>query len=59
MSTAFVVILVVIAVLAGITTTLRTSTRSGMPSKDVLERAARRSRELDARDKAEQADRSD
>lgn len=59
MSTAIIVALIVIAVVAGITVTLRTTAKSGMPSKDVLERATQRSRELEARDKADQADRGD
>jgi hypothetical protein len=59
MSTTIVVILVVVALLAGITISLRSSARTGMPSKEVLERAAQRSRELDAREKAEQSDRGD
>ena len=57
MSTAIVVLLIVIAVLAGTVISLRTTARSGMPSKEVLDRATQRSRELDAREKAEQADR--
>jgi hypothetical protein len=57
MSTAIVVLLIVIAVLAGTVISLRTTARSGMPSKEVLDRATKRSRELEAREKAEQADR--
>jgi hypothetical protein len=52
MSTAIVVILIVIAIVAGTILTLRTTARQGMPSSDVLERAKRRSREQDARDQA-------
>ncbi|MDB6159359.1 MAG: hypothetical protein JWO04_3065 [Gammaproteobacteria bacterium] len=59
MSTALVILLIVIAVVAGTVITLRTTARSGMPSKEVLDRATRRSRELDAREKAEQTDRID
>ena len=59
MSTAIVVIVIVIALLAGITISLLSSARTGMPSKEVLERAAQRSRELDAREKAERSDRGD
>jgi len=59
MSTAIVVVLIVIAVVAGTVISLRTTARSGMPSKEVLDRATQRSRELEAREKAEQADRSD
>ena len=53
MSTAIVVILIVIAIVVGTILTLRTTARQGMPSKDVLERAKQRSREQDARDHAE------
>jgi hypothetical protein len=59
MSTAVVVILVVMAVLAGITLGIRTSARKGMPSKEVLQRANQRSRELEAAEKAERSDRGD
>jgi hypothetical protein len=59
MSTAIVVILIVLALLAGITISLLSSARTGMPSKEVLERATQRSRELDAREKAERSGRGD
>jgi hypothetical protein len=59
MSTTIVVILIVLALLAGITISLLSSARTGMPSKEVLERAAQRSRELDAREKAERSDHGD
>lgn len=51
MSTAIIVTVVVIAVIAGGVLTLLKSTRTGMPSRDVLDRAARRARELEARDR--------
>lgn len=51
MSTAIIVSVVVIVVLAGGVLSLLRSTRSGMPSRDVLDRATRRARELEARDK--------
>ena len=54
MSTALIVILIVVAIVAGTIVTLRTTAKQGMPSKDVLERAAQRSREQDARDETEQ-----
>ncbi len=53
MSTAIVVIVVVLALLAGLIFSLRNSARNGMPSKDVLERATERSRQLDANERAE------
>lgn len=53
MSTAVIVIGIVLALLAGLIFSLRNSARSGMPSKDVLERAAERSRRLDADEKGD------
>jgi hypothetical protein len=57
MSTALVILLIVIALVAGTVVSLRTTTKSGMPSKEVLDRATQRSRELEAREKAEQVNR--
>ena len=54
MSTAIVIFLVVLAIVAGTIVTLRTTTRQGLPSKDVMDRARQRAREQDARDEAEQ-----
>ena len=54
MSTAIVVFLVVLAIVAGTIVTLRTSSRQGLPSKDVMDRARQRAREQNARDEAEQ-----
>lgn len=59
MPAGVVIGLIVIAVVAGTVVSLRTTARSGMPSKEVLERATQRSRELEAREKAEQPDRND
>jgi|KBSSwiStaDraftv2_1062776.scaffolds.fasta_scaffold05685_3 hypothetical protein len=59
MPTAVVIALVVVAIVAGTAISLRTTARTGMPSKEVLDRAAQRSRELDAREKAEHPDRND
>jgi hypothetical protein len=59
MPTALIVALIVIAVIAGLIFTLRTSARTGMPSKDVLERATQRSREMQAREQTENPDRND
>jgi hypothetical protein len=53
MSTAIVVFLVVLAIVAGTIVTLRTTTRQGLPSKDVMDRARQRAREQNARDEAE------
>jgi uncharacterized membrane protein len=48
---AVVIIIVVIALIIGTVVSLRSSAKTGMPSKDVLERATRRARELEAREK--------
>jgi hypothetical protein len=53
MSSALIAILIVVAIVAGAILTLRSTARQGMPSKDVLDRAAQRSREQDARDETE------
>jgi hypothetical protein len=51
MSTAAIVTSVVVIVLiVGGVLSLRASAKTGMPSKDVLDRASRRARERDARD---------
>jgi flagellar basal body-associated protein FliL len=54
MFTALIVILIVVAIVAGTIVTLRTTAKQGMPSKDVLQRVTQRSREQDARDETEQ-----
>jgi hypothetical protein len=54
MSTALVLFLIVIAIVAGTIVTLRTTARQGLPSKEVMDRARQRTREQDARDEAEQ-----
>ena len=54
MSTAIVVFLVVLAIVAGTIVTLRTTARQGLPSKDVMDRARQRTREQDAREQAEE-----
>ena len=51
MSTAAVVIVVVMVVIVGGVLSLRSSAKSGMPAKDVLDRATRRARELEAKDR--------
>lgn len=47
---AIIVILVIVALVGGLLT-LRSSGRAGMPSEEVLKRAAQRARELDAEEK--------
>jgi hypothetical protein len=48
-----IIILAVVAVLGGGLLTLRSSRRTGMPSKEVLNRAAQRAREQAAKDDAD------
>lgn len=48
-----IIIVAVIAVLGGGLLTLRSSRRTGMPSDEVLKRAADRAREQAAKDEAE------
>lgn len=55
MSSAIIIIIVVVGLLIGGVVTLRSSARTGMPSKDVLERATQHARELEAKDKAAEA----
>lgn len=50
MSTAAIVIVVVIVIIAGGVLSLRASSRTGMPSREVLDRATRRARQLDSED---------
>ena len=59
MTTAAILTLIVIAVIVGLIYTLRTTAKSGLPSKEVLERARKRSREQESREKAEQDDGGD
>jgi hypothetical protein len=54
MITAIVVFVVVLAFVAGTVFALRTRARFGMPSKEVLERATRRARELEEQEKSEE-----
>jgi hypothetical protein len=48
-----IIVVVVIAVLVGGLLTLRSTRRLGMPSEDVLKRAAGRAREQSAKDEAD------
>jgi hypothetical protein len=56
MRTAIVLTLIVLALIVGGLIGLRRSARTGMPSQDVLERATRRARELEEREKMEKED---
>jgi hypothetical protein len=51
---AIILIVIVIAVLVSTLLTLRRSANTGMPSREVLERATRRARELEAEEKKEE-----
>ena len=50
---AIIIIVIAVGVILGGLLTLRSSGRAGMPDKDVLERAAKRSREQAAAEKDE------
>jgi hypothetical protein len=50
---AIIIIIVVVAVLLGGLLVLRSSRNTGMPSEDVLKRAADRARQQAAKDEAE------
>ncbi len=50
---ALLIIVAVVAVLIGGLLTLRSSRNTGMPNRDVLERARQREREQDEKDKQE------
>lgn len=52
MKGAIIILLVIGALLGGILA-LRRSTRTGMPSRDVMERAKRRARELEEQERRE------
>ncbi|HKT73205.1 MAG TPA: hypothetical protein VJQ47_09960 [Steroidobacteraceae bacterium] len=57
MPRALTAILLVVGLLIGLILTLRSSSRTGIPSKDVLERAEQRARELEAQERAEDSGR--
>jgi Protein of unknown function (DUF2897) len=54
MSTAAIIIVVVVGLLVGGIMTLRSSTKTGMPTQDVLDRATRRARQLDEQEKKDE-----
>jgi hypothetical protein len=56
MYTAIIATVLVVGLVAGLILTLRSSARTGLPSKEVLERATRRARELEAKEKSQGAD---
>ena len=53
MLTAVILSVVLVALIVGTMLRLRSSAKSGMPSRDVLDRATRRARELESREKDE------
>ena len=55
-ATAIIVIVVVLAIIAGGILTLRGSARTGMPERDVIERAKERARQMDAKDEEDGRD---
>lgn len=55
MTTAIIVIVVVLAILVGVIMNLRSTSKAGMPPPDVLKRATERARVLDQQEKAEVA----
>lgn len=54
MRVALILIVIVLAVIVSTLLTLRRSANTGMPSRDVLERATRRAKELDAQEKKDE-----
>lgn len=54
MSTAAIIIVVVVGLLIGGILTLRSSSKTGMPSQDVLDRATRHARQLEEQEKKDE-----
>jgi hypothetical protein len=59
MGTAIVVTVIVYALLVGTIMSLRRSAKTGMPPREVLERATRHARELEEREKTQQGERGE
>lgn len=57
MTKAFIIIVIVLAILVGTIVSLRRSAKTGMPSQDVLKRTAQRARELEAQERAQEKSR--
>ena len=53
MTTAIIVTLIVVAFIVGTLIRVYLSSKTGMPSQDVLDRATQRAKELEAKEKAE------
>lgn len=54
MRVAIILFVIVVAVVVSTLLTLRRSANTGMPSRDVLERATRRAKELEEQEKREE-----
>ena len=54
MSTAAIIILLVVGLLVGGIMVLRSSAKTGMPSQDVLDRATRHARQLNEQEKQDE-----
>ena len=54
MTKTLVVILLVVALIAGTLMSLRRSAKTGMPSEEVLKRTTQRARELEAQEKSQE-----
>ena len=54
MSTAAIIIILVVGLLVGGIMVLRSSSKTGMPSQDVLDRATRHARQLDEQEKQDE-----
>ncbi len=54
MSTAALIIIAVVGLLVGALMALRSSAKTGMPSQEVLDRARRHARELEAEEKKDE-----
>jgi hypothetical protein len=52
MTTAIIAIVLVLGLIGGLILTLKTTAKTGLPSKDVLSRATERARELEAQEKS-------
>ena len=56
MTSAIIIVIIVVGLIVGGILALRSSAKTGMPSKEVLDRATRHARDLDAQEKADDED---
>jgi hypothetical protein len=54
MTTAIIILVLIVAFVVGTIINVARSSKTGMPSQDVLDRATQRAKELDAKEKAEE-----